>query len=89
METAIKIKGNKVKLIAVKGFTNPGKALIKVTDTGMGFICKFPSWDSIVDQDYYVCLDYAQASYLLEVLTHFEEAVPVEVIRTHDDLSAY
>ena len=34
-----------------------------LTDTQNGYICKFPSFNS-VSQDYYVCLDYAQAEYL-------------------------
>ena len=38
-----------------------------LTDTQNGYICKFPSFNS-VSQDYYVCLDYAQAEYLYLVL---------------------
>jgi len=38
-----------------------------LTDTQNGYICKFPSYNS-VSQDYYVCLDYAQAEYLYLVL---------------------
>lgn len=38
-----------------------------LTDTQNGYICKFPSYNS-VSQDYYVCLDYIQAEYLYLVL---------------------
>ena len=38
-----------------------------LTDTQNGYICKFPAFNS-VSQDYYVCLDYAQAEYLYLVL---------------------
>ena len=38
-----------------------------LTDTQNGYICKFPSFNSI-SQDYYVCLDYSQAEYLYLVL---------------------
>ena len=38
-----------------------------LTDTQNGYICKFPSFNS-VSQDYYVCLDYSQAEYLYLVL---------------------
>ena len=38
-----------------------------LTDTQNGYICKFTAFNS-VSQDYYVCLDYAQAEYLYLVL---------------------
>ena len=44
-----------------------GKTLCKMKDTGNGFITKFPSFSSVM-QDYYVCLDYAQAADLYKAL---------------------
>ena len=47
--------------------TDENEAEAILTDTQNGYICKFPSLNS-VNQDYYVCLDYAQAEYLYLVL---------------------
>jgi len=47
--------------------TDENEAEAILTDTQNGYICKFPSFNS-VNQDYYVCLDYAQAEYLYLVL---------------------
>lgn len=44
-----------------------GETLCKLKATGNGYIAKFPSHASIY-QDYYVCLDPAQASDLLKAL---------------------
>ena len=44
-----------------------GKTLCKLKSTGNGYIAKFPSHASTY-QDYYVCLDPAQASDLLKAL---------------------
>lgn len=44
-----------------------GETLCKLKATGNGYIAKFPSHASTY-QDYYVCLDPAQASDLLKVL---------------------
>ena len=71
MQTKIKVKGNNIKLIAGAGYSKPGNVLLKLTETGNGIICKFPSWTS-VEQDYYVCLDYSQAEYLKKALQHVE-----------------
>ena len=71
MKTTIKKKGDVVKLIAGAGYTHPGWVLAKVTDSGNGFICKFPSWLSS-QQDNYVCLGYNEAAHLLEVLKEFD-----------------
>lgn len=71
-EMEIKKKNNVVKIIAGAGFTQPGNVLCKVKNTGNGFIAKFPSWNC-VDQDNYICLDYAEAQYLRLALEKFEE----------------
>jgi hypothetical protein len=47
-------------------------ALCEVTDTGNGFIVKFPTTDTI-RQDYYVCLDYAQAHDMILGLSAFKK----------------
>lgn len=62
----IKQKGNKTKLKFGNGYSYPGETAATLTDTENGYICKFKS-QSITTQDYYVCLDYSQASdlYLL------------------------
>ena len=71
MKTKVKVAGNKIKLISGEGYSQTDRVLLKVTETGNGLICKFPSWSSI-EQDYYVCLNYAQASYLKKALQHVE-----------------
>ena len=59
-------KGNETKLKFGNGYSYPGETAATLTDTGNGYVCKFKS-QSITTQDYYVCLDYSQASdlYLL------------------------
>ena len=42
-----------------------------VTDTGNGFIAKFPAMRS-TQQDYFVCLDYSQAHDLVLGLLEFQ-----------------
>lgn len=50
-----------------------GEVLCKLKDSGNGLIAKFPSHSSCY-QDYYVCLDYAQAHDLMLALNeHFKE----------------
>jgi len=49
-----------------------GTTACSVTDSGNGFIVKFPAcWST--DQDYYVCLDYVQARYLVLGLAEFKK----------------
>jgi hypothetical protein len=66
----IKIKGNVLKIKSNASYTSAGGTLCKITNTGNGYICKFPSWAS-TQQDYYVCLNYEQADYLAKGLTAF------------------
>ena len=70
--TKTKVNGSTVKVIASDGYTQPNSTLIKVKDTGNGLIAKFPAWRNI-EQDYYVCLDYAQAAYLFEALKEYDK----------------
>jgi hypothetical protein len=60
----IKHKDNVVKLKSDENYVTPDKTLCKLTDTGNGFIAKFPSWASC-HQDKYICMDYSEADYLL------------------------
>lgn len=47
-----------------------GRTMAKVTNTGNGYIAKFPSHSSI-NQDHYVCLDYSEAHALWLALNEF------------------
>ena len=49
-----------------------GTVACEVTDTGNGFILKFPAYNCTV-QDYYVCLDYAQANYMIHGMAAFKK----------------
>lgn len=46
--------------------------LCEVTNTGNGYIIKFPA-HNCTTQDYYVCLDYAQAYDMILGLSAFKE----------------
>lgn len=46
--------------------------LCEVRDTGNGYIVKFPAHDC-TQQDYYVCLDYAQAYDMILGLSAFKK----------------
>lgn len=60
------------KLLSGDEYTFRDKLLLKVKDTGNGYICKFPSWLNS-KQDHYVELDYSQAEYLKTVLNQIKE----------------
>jgi hypothetical protein len=53
------------------GYQWPGEDRCVLTDTGNGFIAKFPSHSSMT-QDYYVCLDYSQARDIVLALSKFQ-----------------
>jgi hypothetical protein len=57
----------KVVVKTKEGFCEKNKDLCVVEDTGNGYIACFPGFTS-TQQDHYVCLDYAQADYLLNAL---------------------
>lgn len=70
MDWKVKQTTDTVSIKARKGNWNAhmdGKTLCKLKSTGNGYIAKFPAHTSMY-QDYYVCLDYAQASDLLKAL---------------------
>lgn len=54
------------------GYFTPGQDRCVLTDTGNGFVAKFPSHSSTV-QDYYLCMDYAQARDLVLGLSAFKK----------------
>jgi len=54
------------------GYYVPGETRVELTDTGNGFIARFPG-NSSVCQDYYVCLDYAQARDIVLALSKFQK----------------
>lgn len=54
------------------GYHTPGELRCRVTDTGNGFIARFPG-NSSTRQDYYVCLDYAQARDIVLALSAFKK----------------
>lgn len=58
-----------LKLKAVSGYNIGVNTLCKMKDTGNGFIFKFPTYSSI-NQENYVCLDYAEAEYIWKLLDH-------------------
>jgi hypothetical protein len=71
-ETVVR-KGNKSFVKAVgKDYYPHIDVLCSVKDTGNGYIAKFPSHSSCY-QDYYVCLDYAQARDLILGLSAFKK----------------
>ena len=53
---------------AHKGYSNHVKNLCELKNTGNGYIAYFPTYTS-VDQENYICMDYAEADYLLKALT--------------------
>ena len=59
------------------GYYNQGDVRCELRETGNGFIAFFPS-HSIATQDYYVCLDYAQARDLVLALSKFQKALGFE-----------
>ena len=60
------------KVIAGAGYYNVGRSLCEVTNTGNGYIVRFPAHSS-TQQDYYVCLDYAQAYDMILGLSAFKK----------------
>ena len=59
-------------VITGKGYRHPGELLCRVENTGNGYIAYFPS-HSPTTQDYFVCLDYAQARDLVLGLSMFKK----------------
>ena len=54
------------------GYRRFNETLCKLEDTGNGYIAHFPEHRA-THQDYYVCLDYAQAYDLIMALSAFKK----------------
>lgn len=63
-------KDNVVKIKSDKEYTQDNKLLMKLTDTGNGFIAYNPSWSSMY-QDNYIVMDYSEAFYIYKALKEF------------------
>jgi hypothetical protein len=59
------------------GYRLKGEASVELTNTGNGYIARFPALRS-TDQDYYVCLDYGQAYDLILALSAFKKELGFE-----------
>lgn len=53
------------------GYCEPGNTRVELTNTGNGYIARFPA-HNCTEQDYYVCLDYAQARDIVLALSTFK-----------------
>jgi hypothetical protein len=62
------IKDDYCIVAAHKGYSNHVKNLCELKDTGNGYIAYFHTYNC-VDQDNYICMDYAEADYLFKALT--------------------
>ena len=56
------------------GYCNQGDVRCELRETGNGFIAFFPSHNSAA-QDYYICLDYAQARDIVLALSMFKKTL--------------
>lgn len=70
-ETVHRIK-DVVFVKAGEGYNLPGQCLCVLENTGNGYLAYFPT-SSSTRQDYYVCLDYAQAHDLVLALSMFKK----------------
>lgn len=64
----VRARGPVTVVIRMEGYITPGSVACELTDSGNGFIAKFPGSTSI-EQDYYLCMDYAQARALVLALS--------------------
>lgn len=61
------------------GYSLPGNIAVELTDTGNGFIAKFPAYPSkSTDQDYYLCMSYSQAYDLILAFSAFKKELGFE-----------
>ena len=51
-----------------------GKTVAKVTDTGNGYIFKFPSYNCVCQTEY-ICMNYSEAAFILRLLKEYEDAL--------------
>jgi hypothetical protein len=60
------------------GYVRPGSLACELTNTGNGYIARFPAHSSI-EQDKYVCLDYDEARNLVLALSPHAKALGFSV----------
>ena len=72
MKEIVKRVDNISIVFADEGYSRPGETLCKLENTGNGYIAYFPEHRA-THQDYYVCLDYAQAYDLIMALSAFKK----------------
>jgi hypothetical protein len=65
-------QGDIAEVTTGPGYRHHGETLCKVQNTGNGYIAHFPA-PNCMTQDYYVCLDYAQARDLVLGLSMFKK----------------
>ncbi|MFM7013128.1 MAG: hypothetical protein ACKO0Z_27990 [Betaproteobacteria bacterium] len=68
----VKREGNTSTVLNGRGYYRPDEPAVILEDTGNGYIAKFPAY-TCADQDYYVCLNYAQAYDLILALSAFKK----------------
>jgi hypothetical protein len=71
-EQSVKRENNVATVIMGNGYYRQGEASVELTNTGNGYIARFPA-SNCTTQDYYVCLDYGQAYDLILALSAFKE----------------
>ena len=76
-EDIVTRQDNHAGVIAGHGYQTPGEVRCVVENTGNGYIAHFPA-NSSTRQDYYVCLDYAQARDLVLGLAEFKKELGFE-----------
>ena len=77
LEQTVMRCGDESQVVAGKGFNSPGEVLCHLENTGNGYIACFPAY-GCMEQDYYVCLDYAQAYDLVLALSAFKKELGFE-----------
>lgn len=69
-------KGQDVyKLHAEEGYSKDVDVLAKMTDTGNGYLFKFPSYSSVVD-DIHMAIGYSEVEYIAELFEYAKAAHP-------------
>ncbi len=78
MKDRVTRNGKTVKTTAGSDWVNiiQGKTLIKLTNTGNGYVAKFPAHVSH-QQDAYVCLDYSEAALLYQAMGEFRKELGI------------
>jgi hypothetical protein len=70
----VRADGPMTRVVRRDGYARQNSVACELTDTGNGFIVRFPAHSSC-DQDKYVCLDYDDARNLVLALTPHAKAL--------------